>query len=201
MIYLVRHGEAAAGWGDHPDPGLSETGVTQAEAVADWLVEQGARTAIASPMKRCRETAAPFERLAGVSADIIPAVSEIETPDHVTDRVAWLREVMAGEWPDELLGWCNSCYDAVAKLSEGTVVFSHFVAINAIVGQAQQDRRVRVFQPGHCFRDRVAARWKGRTERRVAGQGSGQPRALSKCIAVRLRLVYGRGLMRVWRNW
>ena len=42
MIYLVRHGEAAAGWGDHPDPGLSALGQKQAKAVAVELQKRGA---------------------------------------------------------------------------------------------------------------------------------------------------------------
>jgi len=33
-IYLVRHGEAAASWGESSDPGLSELGWQQAEDAA-----------------------------------------------------------------------------------------------------------------------------------------------------------------------
>ena len=42
MIYLVRHGEAAASWGDHPDPGLSELGQKQAavESLAKLLAKE-----------------------------------------------------------------------------------------------------------------------------------------------------------------
>ena len=40
MICLVRHGEAEAGWGTSPDPGLSALGLKQAEAVAEQLASQ-----------------------------------------------------------------------------------------------------------------------------------------------------------------
>ena len=98
MIFLVRHGEAAAGWGDHPDPGLSDLGKKQAEAVAATLANLGAKSAISSPMLRCRETALPFEQRMGLVARVAPEVSEIDTPDDVEDRVLWLRTLMGGDW-------------------------------------------------------------------------------------------------------
>lgn len=150
MIFLVRHGEAAAGWGDHPDPGLSELGHAQARQAAKALAELGATSLIASPMQRCRETAAPFAEHLGKSARIESAVSEIVTPDHVEDRVSWLRDLMAGQWTDDMLPWCESARHAVEALPDGTAVFSHFVAINAIVGQLTGTKDVLVFKPGHC---------------------------------------------------
>ncbi|MEM6412062.1 MAG: histidine phosphatase family protein [Pseudomonadota bacterium] len=150
MIFLVRHGEASAGWGDHPDPGLSELGRDQAERAALELMALGAYQAVTSPMQRCRETCSAFEDLAGLSASVVEAISEIETPEGVSDRVAWLREIMAGEWSGELLDWRKRAYEAVNALPDGTAVFSHFVAINAIVGEITSDPRVLVFRPGHC---------------------------------------------------
>ena len=40
-LYLVRHGHAAAGWGDHPDPGLDALGRAEAEAMAERLAPLG----------------------------------------------------------------------------------------------------------------------------------------------------------------
>jgi broad specificity phosphatase PhoE len=153
MIYLVRHGEAAASWGNHPNPGLSELGHKQAEAAATALVGLGARSAVCSPMQRCRETAAAFERLAGVSAAVEPVVSEIETPDSVSDRVEWLQAYMAGTWDKEGAdhdAWRKKIAEVLALLPDNTAVFSHFVAINAVVSLIDQDTRTTVFKPGHC---------------------------------------------------
>ena len=153
MIYLVRHGEAAASWGNHPDPGLSELGLKQAEAAAATLIDLGARSAISSPMQRCRETAAAFERQADVTAHIEPVVSEIETPDGVGDRVEWLQSYMGGTWDEEGAAhdaWRKKIAEALALLPDNTAVFSHFVAINAVVSLIDQDSRTTVFRPGHC---------------------------------------------------
>jgi len=153
MIYLVRHGEAAASWGDHPDPGLSDLGHKQADAAATALLALGAGSAVCSPMQRCRETAAAFERQAGVIAAVEPAVSEIQTPEGVGDRVEWLRGYMAGTWTSEGAtheAWRRRIAEVLARLPDNTVVFSHFVAINAVVSLIDQDERTTVFKPGHC---------------------------------------------------
>ncbi len=153
MIYLVRHGEAAASWGDHPDPGLSELGQGQARSVAKILRESGARSAICSPMQRCRETAAPFERDMRLMARIEPLVSEIVTPKGVEDRVSWLRGVMSGTWDEAdaaIKDWRRDMVEAVSALPDETVVFSHFVAINAIVSALEDVPQVTAFRPGHC---------------------------------------------------
>jgi broad specificity phosphatase PhoE len=38
-IILVRHGEAASSWSEHPDPGLSSDGITQAKNVSEEFTE------------------------------------------------------------------------------------------------------------------------------------------------------------------
>tara|TARA_R110000787_G_scaffold7096_1_gene24475 strand:- start:1762 stop:2301 length:540 start_codon:yes stop_codon:yes gene_type:complete len=172
MIFLVRHGEAAAGWGDHPDPGLSDLGKKQAEAVAATLANLGAKSAISSPMLRCRETALPFEQRMGLVARVAPEVSEIDTPDDVEDRVLWLRTLMGGDWQGgshDFQGWRKAMLDFVTSLPDDTVVFSHFVAINALVGMIEPDPRVVVFRPGHCSVTQVQ---RSPTALRVAEYGS-----------------------------
>jgi broad specificity phosphatase PhoE len=153
VIYLVRHGEAAAGWGDHPDPGLSDLGKKQAEAVSASLVSLGVQRAVTSPMLRCRETALPFEQSMGLVATVAPEISEIDTPEGVGDRVDWLRTLMAGDWDGgshSYINWRRSMLDFVSGLADDTAVFSHFVAINALVGMIEADPRVVLFRPGHC---------------------------------------------------
>lgn len=150
MIFLIRHGEAAAGWGDHPDPGLSALGHKQAAAVGEHLADLGATSVMSSPMQRCRETAVPLAARLGLTPVILPAVSEIITPPNIEDRVTWLRGLMGGSWPENMLGWCQSAHQGVLALPDGSAVFSHFVAINAIVGQITKQSDVLVFKPGHC---------------------------------------------------
>jgi broad specificity phosphatase PhoE len=151
-LYLVRHGEPAAAWGEHDDPGLTPKGRAQAQAAALTLFDQGLRTAITSPLKRCRETAAPFEQLAGKPALIEPRVGEIPTPAEIADRQTWLRQTMMGRWA-EAPGhgaWRESVVAALIATGEDMVVFSHFVAINVALGRATENDAVTIFRPAHC---------------------------------------------------
>lgn len=153
MIYLIRHGEPAASWGAHPDPGLTELGARQAAAAAETLAKAGAKRAITSPLARSRETAAQFEKLMETHARIEAGVGEIITPKGIADRSVWLQGVMAGSWSaadDTLQAWRKSVLAAVEKLPDDTAVFSHFIAINVIVGLLTGDDRVVVFKPGHA---------------------------------------------------
>lgn len=172
MLALIRHGEPAAGWGDAADPGLSALGQRQAEAVAQELATLGFSSVVTSPMQRCLETAAPFAGVLGLAPVVLEAVSEVRTPDGIADRVAWLRGVMAGTWSDSgegLAGWRRAAVEAVSALPDGTAVFSHFVAINAIVGALEGVDDVIVFRPGHCSLTRLGRGDSGLT---VAERGS-----------------------------
>ncbi|MEL7547886.1 MAG: histidine phosphatase family protein [Pseudomonadota bacterium] len=153
MIVFVRHGEAAAGWGDHPDPGLSDKGWTQAEKVAETLEALNIQHVFSSPMQRCQETASAFAKRTGSSVRIEPNVSEIPTPPNTPDRVTWLRTLMSGDWDgseDIVLDWRNNLLRCIEALPDHSVVFSHFVAINALVGHLEGTDAVMVFRPDHC---------------------------------------------------
>ena len=61
-LIFVRHGEASGIWGEHPDPGLSESGVLQSQKLISnnslQLLED--YIFISSPMSRAEMTAAPL---------------------------------------------------------------------------------------------------------------------------------------------
>lgn len=153
MIYLIRHGEPAGAYGAHPNPGLTDLGTRQAFAAAETLAKAGAKWAVTSPLARSRETAAQFEKVMETHARIETGVGEIVTPPGIEDRVAWLRAIMAGNWTgtgEELDAWRQKVLAAVERMPDDTAVFSHFVAINVIVGLLTGDDRVVVFKPGHA---------------------------------------------------
>jgi broad specificity phosphatase PhoE len=161
MIFLIRHAEPAAGWGDHPDPGLSPLGQRQAEAASQRLGEMGAKRAVSSPLARCRETARAFEKQLETHARIEPGVGEVRTPAGTADRTAWLKGIMAGTWTDagaSLQTWREDVLKAVDRCPPETAVFTHFVAINAIVSLLTKDDRVLVFRPSHCSITRLDRR-------------------------------------------
>lgn len=154
-IYLVRHSEPAALWGAHPDPGLSALGQDQALAVSLRLAGLGAQNLITSPLARCRETALPTEAALGLTAVVNKAVAEIPVPPEVTDHRTWLMAVMGGAWSDghveaSLRKWRGHVGAALMAFPEDTIVFSHFVAINAAVSVAMGSDQVTVFKPGHA---------------------------------------------------
>ena len=162
-LYFIRHGLAAKGWNEDLDPGLAPEGKAQAEARARALESALPKMAIiSSPLKRCQETAAALAREWGVAPVLVNAVSEVPTPPRLRlkdrdllDRTKWLRSIMSQEWKDlsneaSLLLWKKHLLDWVFHRAEDSVVFSHFVAINALVGAAQADDRVIITQPNHC---------------------------------------------------
>lgn len=137
-LVLVRHGEAAAGWGDDPDPGLSDRGQAQAEAMASAVAPMGPLPVIVSPLRRTRETAAALERRWGVTARVDAAVGEVPSPtDDLDERMAWLRALLPtpwDEWPPELQAWRRSVVSTLASMAEDAVVVTHYVFITVAAG-------------------------------------------------------------------
>lgn len=149
-ILLVRHGRAAGGWDDDPDPGLDEVGRAQAQALAERLGPRGDLSTpplVSSPLRRCRETAAPLAARWNVSPRVEPLVAEIPSPEGVAfgTRVPWLRAAMTSTWGDlgsRYIDYRDAVVATVAGLQAGAIVVSHFVAINAVIGAATGDDRL-----------------------------------------------------------
>jgi broad specificity phosphatase PhoE len=160
-LYMIRHGRPAAVWGGHDDdPGLDSEGLAQAEAAARVLLDlperERPKRVASSPMKRCLETAAPFAAALGVKVEVVPDVGEIPTPRALSaaERGPWLRAALQGLWPDvrgdlDYEAWRRGVLAAVAA-KPGYAVFSHFVAINAVVSLLENQAEVTVFRPGHA---------------------------------------------------
>lgn len=162
ILHLVRHAKPAAGWGEDPDPGLDELGLSQARKTA---VEIAAKTSplkiLTSPLRRCRETASALEQVWHAPAETFNAVAEIPAPPlNLAERHQWLVSAMAGTWrqlqdsapphsPD-FLTWRTNMLNAVLALREPAVIFSHFIAINALVGAARGSDDVVCFRPDHA---------------------------------------------------
>jgi broad specificity phosphatase PhoE len=150
-LYLVRHGKAAAGWGMQSDPGLDDLGHSQAKAAALALAPLGPMPIITSPLARARETSIPLVEIWGIEARVEPRVGEIRFPSEIpADRVRWLKEVIVDQWPNldqHLQQWRREVITALVSLATDTVVFTHYIAINAAVGHATADDRVVCFKP------------------------------------------------------
>lgn len=158
-VWLVRHGRAAAGWDTDPDPGLDDTGRRQALELARALAPMRVGRIVTSPLLRCRQTAFPLATTWAVEPIVDDSVAEIPSPEGHTmeTRVGWLREAMAGTWAG-LAAESGPVYGefrdrlvrAISSTREDTVVFTHFVAINAVIGAATNDDRVLIASLDNC---------------------------------------------------
>ncbi len=153
-LVVVRHGEAAAGFAEAADPGLSTRGVAQAEALADRLGTEKRRPVFSSPLKRARQTAEPLAERYGVSVAVAPVLRELPSPtSDLTARNEWLRGALAGTWavlPDEVNTWRDDILEAAAGVQFPQVWVSHFVVMNALVSSVLGRDEVTVFRPDHC---------------------------------------------------
>lgn len=155
-LLLIRHGEPVSAWGLADDPGLSERGLAQANAAAALLSRRAPLAVLSSPQARCRETAAPTETRFGVRLRVDPRVGEVVAPAGV-DRRAWLAATFpwrAGaestRWralDGELAAWRGDALEAVLACNADTAIFTHFIAINAIVSAAQGRAETIVCRP------------------------------------------------------
>jgi probable phosphoglycerate mutase len=153
-IFLVRHGEAAASWGQCSDPGLSELGAEQAEQTAKVLLGQVCANTLllSSPLARAREPAAPLAQDLDRPVQIDDVFCEIPAPVALAQRQAWLRQFMQQHWrqqPAGLLEWRAAALQRLVALRQPAVVFTHFLVINAIVGQVQDRSETLCFRPGN----------------------------------------------------
>jgi len=147
LLYLVRHGRAAAGWDTDPDPGLDAIGREQARVMAQRLQPLGPLPIVTSPLLRCQQTAAALAELWNVAPRIEPLVAEIPSPEGVpmVERVEWLRIAMAGTWTE--LG------DRYTAFRDGVMSALRQIAssgINAAIGAILSDDRVLLRSLDNC---------------------------------------------------
>lgn len=163
LVRLVRHGRAAAGWDTDPDPDLDDVGRAQAAAVAASLPVTANTRIVTSPFRRCRSTAAIFAEVVGRTPVVEPAVGEIPSPTGVAmaDRVDWLRRATGGTWAQlgrRYTDFRDAVVATVSAMPADTVVFSHFVAINAVIGACLGDDRLVIRRLDNCSVTTVALR-------------------------------------------
>jgi broad specificity phosphatase PhoE len=161
-LYFIRHARPAANWGEDADPGLDAVGQQQAEATARTMQQTLKRMPIyTSPLRRCRETARPLELQWQRSAEVFEAVAELPSPLlDLRARQQWLEQAMRGTWHElnavassgstDYLAWRQTLLDSLARLSQDSVIFSHFIAINVVIGAAYAREDVVCFRPDHA---------------------------------------------------
>ena len=154
ILYMVRHGRPEAAFDAALDPGLDEAGHAQARAAADALAARGPLPIVTSPLARARETAEPLARRWRVDPVVESRVAELPSPGaEPAERARFVRSILQGRWdesPAEVKAWHAALLEYAREVDVDTAVFSHFIAINALVGAALGDERVMAFRPDHA---------------------------------------------------
>ncbi|MFI4981114.1 MAG: histidine phosphatase family protein [Nevskiales bacterium] len=158
LIYLVRHGRIADVPANPLDPELGEQGLEQARTAARELQARLPHPLpiLTSPMRRCRQTAAPLAELWQTVPVVEPRVIEVPAPRQPgLQREQWLKRLLAADWTqaDEgdngavVAAWRQGVREAILACAGDTVIFTHFVPINVIAGLALGQDSVCCFRP------------------------------------------------------
>ena len=167
-IYLVRHGEATEGWTSQ-DPPLSELGKSQAQSLVGFVsstIDENSINNIdfiSSPLNRCKETASLA--LQKIYSEIVINDNFRELPSPTLDlkkRVNWLRRILPLTWSELLkdketkdsgvnfIQWKKNIINNIYSLNKDTIIFTHFVVINSIIGEILKSDKIVNFQPSNC---------------------------------------------------
>ena len=163
-VYLIRHGEAIDGW-TSLDPGLSKIGKKQAEELKLILKEKltNDTNIISSPLLRCEETANISVKDSKKKIIINGVFRELPSPiEDLDKRVKWLKRVLPLYWEDldqdiesKLSGinyhlWRERIISKILSFKNDTIIFTHFVVINNIIGKIMSSNKIVNFYPENC---------------------------------------------------
>jgi len=163
-VFLIRHGQAEDGW-TSIDPGLSETGIHQSKKLSEKINKMitGREAVVSSPLKRCLETANISLAKLDVNISIDNTFAELPSPiSDLNKRVVWLKRVLPLTWEElendpvsassciSYSSWREDVIRSLLKLKGDSIIFSHYVVINSIIGWVLNSNKVVNFNPANC---------------------------------------------------
>jgi probable phosphoglycerate mutase len=175
-LLFIRHAEPRlVQSNDGPaDPGLSELGQRQAEALAEWLHGEEVDVLLVSPLRRARETAEPLAARLQLEAVVTPGIAEFDAhassyiPLEELKRTSDTRldAMLGGRW-DELgieLDMETFATDVLAAVGEivsshpgrRVAAVCHGGIINIYAGDVLGIERRFWFEPAYTSVSRVA---------------------------------------------
>ena len=169
-IYLIRHGEAIDGW-TSLDPKLSDKGKEQAKNLRPFIANKKLKNikVISSPLLRCIETCEIALNKCNDVIKIDQNFSELPSPvKDLNSRVDWLKKVLPLTWKElendkesklsdiDYSKWKKNIINVVLSTKVETIIFTHFVVINCIVGSILGSNKVVNFYPNNCSITQIA---------------------------------------------
>jgi len=169
-IYLIRHGEAIDGW-TSLDPKLSDKGKEQAKNLRPFIASKKLKNieVISSPLLRCIETCEIALNQYNDGIKIDQNFSELPSPvKDLNSRVDWLKKVLPLTWKElendkesklsdiDYSKWRKNIITKILSTKSETIIFTHFVVINCIVGSILGSNKVVNFYPNNCSITQIA---------------------------------------------
>tara|TARA_Y200000002_G_C22590677_1_gene625062 strand:- start:33 stop:596 length:564 start_codon:yes stop_codon:yes gene_type:complete len=154
-LIFIRHGEASDAWNNHPDPGLSKTGISQSNDLLNNkdLEALGSYSFISSPKLRAIETAKPlvkkFNKELKIDNDFIEIPSE---NIDLNDRQDWIQKIIKTnkkDLPDYVKLWSENIYKKTISFKKNSIIFTHFMVINALISDITSSDTLLYFHPGY----------------------------------------------------
>tara|TARA_S200000501_G_scaffold332445_1_gene335159 strand:+ start:22 stop:585 length:564 start_codon:yes stop_codon:yes gene_type:complete len=154
-LIFIRHGEAANAWGNHPDPGLSDKGILQAKNLIkhDDLQDLQNYSFISSPKLRAIETAKPLANRFNKKIELDKSFIEIPAQNIALDKKQlWLKEIIdtkKDKLPQYVKVWNKKIFDASISAKNNSIIFTHFMVINALISELTSSETLLYFYPDY----------------------------------------------------
>lgn len=153
-LYVIRNARTEDGVGFIENPGLDDIGMLQADGVADLLSSQDVMPIYSSPQRRAQETAQPLARRWLTTTIIDESLTLMPLPGtNGSTNTLWLKQFMNGTWQGAQpfqQAWRTTCLSRLRGLQRDSVIVTHYIVVNMIVGAATNDNRTTVFQPDNA---------------------------------------------------
>jgi probable phosphoglycerate mutase len=145
------------------DPGLSDLGRRQAEALAAWLAPEGIEAVYTSPLRRSVETAEPLGEALGLAVTPEEALAEYDADAMAYIPIEELRAAGDPRWmegPDDIASFQARVVEAVDRLaadhpSQRIALVCHGGVINVVVSAVLGIGPRMIFLPAYTSISRV----------------------------------------------
>ncbi len=154
-VIFIRHAEASSSWGDHPDPGLSDTGVAQSKKLINRpeLKQLDDYSFISSPKKRAIDTARSLAKKFEKELIIENIFTEIPSPNiEPKNKQDWLKNILQmnkNDLPENITMWKDNIISKTRAFSQDSIVFTHFMVINALLSELNSETKLLYFYPDY----------------------------------------------------